>query len=99
MLISVLGQRILEERMPKLFQERLETEAKKKAELDSIIQKYVEEEKAKRLAAKKKQEKELFDSMQALKKVVDQYVRKEDETYQRIVDVFPDADNRTRARY
>lgn len=79
----------LEERMPKLFQERLETEAKKKAELDSIIQKYVEEEKAKRLAAKKKQEKELFDSMQALKKVVDQYVTREDETYQRIMDALP----------
>ena len=42
--------------------------------------------------AKKKQEKELFDSMQALQKVVDQYVRREDETYQRIVDVLPDAD-------
>lgn len=40
--------------MPKLFHERLETEAKKKAELDSIIQKYIEEEKAKRLATKKK---------------------------------------------
>ena len=78
----------LEERRPKVFQERLETEAKKKAELDSIIQKYVEEEKAKRLAAKKKQEKELFDSMQALKKVVDQYVKREDETYQRIEDVL-----------
>ena len=82
----------LEERMPKLFQERLETEAKKKAELDSIIQKYVEEEKAKRLAAKKKQEKELFDSMQALKKVVDQYVRREDETYQRMEDVVSDVE-------
>lgn len=79
----------LEERRPKLFQERLETEAKKKAELDSIIQKYVEEEKAKRLAAKKKQEKELFDSMQALKKVVDQYVKREDATYQRIMDALP----------
>ena len=79
----------LEERRPKLFQERLETEAKKKAELDSIIQKHVEEEKAKRLAAKKKQEKELFDSMQALKKVVDQYVKREDATYQRIMDALP----------
>ena len=79
----------LEERRPKLFQERLETEAKKKAELDSIIQKHVEEEKAKRLAAKKKQEKELFDSMQALKKVVDQYAKREDATYQRIMDALP----------
>ncbi len=82
----------LEERMPKLFQERLETEAKKKAELDSIVQKYAEEEKAKRLAAKKKQEKELFDSMQALKKVVDQYVKREDETYQRMEDVLSDVE-------
>lgn len=79
----------LEERMPKLFQKRLETEAKKKAELDAIIQKHVEEEKAKRLAAKKNKEKELFDSMQALKKVVDQYVKREDETYQWIMDVLP----------
>ena len=81
----------LEERRPKVFQERLETEVKKKAELDAIIQKHVEEEKAKRLAAKKKQEKELFDSMQALMKTVDQYVKREDETYQRIMDVLPDA--------
>lgn len=80
----------LEERMPKLFQERLETEAKKKAEMDSMIQKHVEEEKTKRLAAKKKQEKELFDSMQDLKKVVDQYVKREDETYQRMEDVLSD---------
>lgn len=80
----------LEERMPKLFQERLEAEAKKKAELDAIIQKHVEEERAKRLDAKKKRETELFDSMQALMKTVDQYVKKEDETYQRIIDVLPD---------
>lgn len=80
----------LEEHRPKLFQERLETEAKKKAELDAMIQKHVEEEKAKRLAAKKKQEKELFDSMQALMKTVDQYVKREDETYQRIEDVLSD---------
>lgn len=80
----------LEERRPKLFQERLETEAKKKAELDSIIQKHVEEEKAKRLAAKKKQEKELFDSMQDLMKTVDQYIKREDETYQRIDDALSD---------
>ena len=49
----------LEERRPKLFQERLKTEAKKKAELDAIIQRHVEEEIVKRLAAKKNQEKEL----------------------------------------
>jgi hypothetical protein len=81
----------LEERRPKLFQERLEKEAKKKAELDAIIQRHEEEEKEKRLAAKKKQEKELFDSMQNLLKTVDHYVKKEDETYQRIMDVLPDA--------
>ena len=81
----------LEERRPKLFQERLETESKKKAELDSIIQRHVEEEKAKRIAIKKKQEKELFDSVQNLMKTVDQYVKREDETYQRIIDVLPDA--------
>lgn len=79
----------LEERMPKLFQERLEAEVKKKAELDAMIQKHVEEEKAKRLDAKKKQEKELFDSLQALMKTVDQYVKREDETYQRIIDALP----------
>lgn len=50
------------------------------------------EEKAKRLAAKKKQEKELFDSMQNLMKTVDQYVKKEDETYQRILEVLSDAE-------
>lgn len=82
----------LEKRMPKLFQERLEAEAKKKAELDAMIQKNVEGEKAKRQAEKKKQEKELFDSMQALKKVVDQYVRREDETYQRMEDVVSDVE-------
>lgn len=82
----------LEERRPKLFQERLETEAKKKAELDSIIQRHVEEEKAKRLAAKKKQEKELFDSMQTLMKTVDQYVKMEYETYQRIEDALSDVE-------
>ena len=81
----------LEERRPKLFQERLKTEAKKKAELDAIIQRHVEEEIVKRLAAKKNQEKELFDSMQNLMKTVNQYVKKEDETYQRIMDVLPDA--------
>jgi len=82
----------LEERISKLFQERLEMKAKKKAELDSIIQKYVEEEKAKRLAVKKKQEKELFDSMQALKIMVDQYVKREDETYHRIEDALSDVE-------
>ena len=82
----------LEERRPKLFQERLEKEAKKKAELDAIIQKHVEEETAKKLAAKKKQEKELFDSIQALMKTVDQYVKREDETYQRIEDVLSDVE-------
>lgn len=81
----------LEERRPKLFQERFETESKKKAELDAMIQGHVEEEKAKRIAIKKKQEKELFDSVQNLMKTVDQYVKREDETYQRIMDVLPDA--------
>lgn len=81
----------LEERRPKLFQERLEKEAKKKAELDAMIQRHVEEEKAKRLATKKK-EKELFDSIQTLMKTVDQYVKREDETYQRIEDALSDVE-------
>lgn len=89
----------LEERMPTLFQERLETEAKKKAELDAIIQKHVEEERAKRLAEKKKRETELFDSVQNLMKTVDQYVKREDETYQRIMDALPDDEKEEGSQY
>lgn len=56
----------------------------------SIENMHVEEERAKRLAAKKSKEKELLDSMQNLSKIVEQYVKREDETYQRIMDALPD---------
>ena len=39
-----------------------------------------------------KQEKELIDSMQALKKTVDQYIKREDETYQHVSDALSDVE-------